>query len=754
MSEQPKEAAGGSWFGGWGKAEDLAKMKEQLQVLEEEIARKAAENATLHSEVHATKQEQRQVIELLEKKARHVKQELESEKDYAKKKEREFLMQKEEMENANKNLNATISHLTSSVKEIHAQLANKEKEFASAKVQFSRDSENYIDTIKRHIPVFDDTKMMMYNELNLPSYDKESLAKLRSVTEQTVQGFSEFVVSLYEEGNSLRERLVWLDKAKDLSSASLQLHKKIDAYLGEYKQQLDPIRNGIEAIFSNSPDSDISSLKKDLVNSCNNFLQWHDQLSSALQSALKEESRQRDCVKSMQHLNESIHNAYDSFSLALEKALAAGAILIEEDASTQSHLFALKHAQESFSALVTARKALAELLIQKLTRENEDAYIIPQLHKVNERYTLGLKSATSLLEKVVEGGLEYIKLLTRPAPLPVKGVQFEQYEPVHKNTFQARAQKWSGVVNDLLQDPNMVHVPYHDQLLHIEEIRELKEKTAEIFKKLELVNETVKTLQGEKEKLFGELSKSKDSYASKQNQLNSVLAELASTRLDLQKLRAGQPVEVREEIRETPVKEESKEEKKSEEEELPPGLKKKQAAQAPEGKKWNLMVLNENGQQSDKLELSPEDKEREKQLKQYYQDHTNQLTALLKSADARAIETFARQEELERKIQAIKNEREEVIKKLEAAKNATGTVVEELETTKKNYEQQLSVLTEHVVQMTQKLSQTQDELESVKAFKVRCGKCQTWNTIEWLMANGKNGRYCSRGAHPSSLNYA
>jgi hypothetical protein len=36
------------------------------------------------------------------------------------------------------------------------------------------------------------------------------------------------VVSLYEENNSLRERLVWLDKAKDLSSASLQLHKRID----------------------------------------------------------------------------------------------------------------------------------------------------------------------------------------------------------------------------------------------------------------------------------------------------------------------------------------------------------------------------------------------------------------------------------------------------------------------------------------------------------------------------------------------
>lgn len=38
---------------------------------------------------------------------------------------------------------------------------------------------------------------------------------------------------------------------------------------------------------------------------------------------------------------------------------------------------------------------------------------------------------------------------------------------------------------------------------------------------------------------------------------------------------------------------------------------------------------------------------------------------------------FARQEELEKQIQTVKNEREEVKKKLEAAKNATGTIVEE-----------------------------------------------------------------------------
>jgi hypothetical protein len=42
---QPKEGSGG-WFGGWGKSEDLDKLKQQLEVLEEEIARKASENGT------------------------------------------------------------------------------------------------------------------------------------------------------------------------------------------------------------------------------------------------------------------------------------------------------------------------------------------------------------------------------------------------------------------------------------------------------------------------------------------------------------------------------------------------------------------------------------------------------------------------------------------------------------------------------------------------------------------------------------
>jgi hypothetical protein len=42
----------------------------------------------------------------------------------------------------------------------------------------------------------------------------------------------------------------------------------------------------------------------------------------------------------------------------------------------------------------------------------------------------------------------------------------------------------------------------------------------------------------------------------------------------------------------------------------------------------------------------------------------------------------------------------------------------------------------------------------ISLYKVRCGKCKTWNTIAWLITDGKNGQCCSKGNHPSSFNYA
>jgi len=69
-------------------------------------------------------------------------------------------------------------------------------------------------------------------------------------------------------------------------------------------------------------------------------------------------------------------------------------------------------------------------------------------------------------------------------------------------------------------------------------------------------------------------------------------------------------------------------------------------------------------------------------------------------------------------------------------------------------ESQIKLLSDHLVELTDKIRKYEDELTVIKSHRVRCGKCKTWNTVGWLIDKGQNGRFCSRGNHPSSFNFA
>jgi len=171
-------------------------------------------------------------------------------------------------------------------------------------------------------------------------------------------------------------------------------------------------------------------------------------------------------------------------------------------------------------------------------------------------------------------------------------------------------------------------------------------------------------------------------------------------------------------------------------------------------KKWSFTVLDESGNQSNSLNVTDQDREREAKLKQYYLEKYAQLESQLHMADSKAVDLFARKEKLEQLYQQTKEERDALQEQLQNLKSATFQSVDALESTKINYEQQQQVLSDHVIELREKMTRYQEEIDTIKKFKVRCGKCKTWNTVEWLMTEGKNGRYCSKGNHPSSLNYA
>jgi len=171
-------------------------------------------------------------------------------------------------------------------------------------------------------------------------------------------------------------------------------------------------------------------------------------------------------------------------------------------------------------------------------------------------------------------------------------------------------------------------------------------------------------------------------------------------------------------------------------------------------KKWSLAVLDESGNQSNSLNISEPDREREARFKQYYLEKYAQLESQLHVADSKALDLFSRKEKLEQLLSQTKEERDTLQEQLRILKTTAIQSTDALESTKNNYDQQLTYLTDHVIEVNEKMTRFREEIDTIKKFKVRCGKCKTWNPIEWLMTEGKNGRYCSKGNHPSSLNYA
>jgi len=113
-----------------------------------------------------------------------------------------------------------------------------------------------------------------------------------------------------------------------------------------------------------------------------------------------------------------------------------------------------------------------------------------------------------------------------------------------------------------------------------------------------------------------------------------------------------------------------------------------------------------------------------------------------------------RKEQLEKQLKQVKDERDEIRLKLSQINSRVFRSQADLESTTNSYKEQLAVLSDHVIELNEKLTTVTDELETIKKYKIRCGKCKTWNTIEWLLTEGKNGRYCSKGPHPSSFNFA
>jgi len=169
--------------------------------------------------------------------------------------------------------------------------------------------------------------------------------------------------------------------------------------------------------------------------------------------------------------------------------------------------------------------------------------------------------------------------------------------------------------------------------------------------------------------------------------------------------------------------------------------------------RYKMRVLDESGAQSQSLQFSSEDKERENELRKFFETKINNATTQLYIAETKISRLTGQYSKTKEDLKKLTEERDKLQKELEAVQLNSKNLKEETETTKFTYEEQMNVLTEFISGQNEKISTQTEVLNEIKRSRVYCGRCKRWNTLEWLLDQGQNGKKCSGGNHGSFFNY-
>eukprot|EP00741_Cyanophora_paradoxa_P019594 tig00021133_g18915.t1 len=137
--------------------------------------------------------------------------------------------------------------------------------------------------------------------------------------------------------------------------------------------------------------------------------------------------------------------------------------------------------------------------------------------------------------------------------------------------------------------------------------------------------------------------------------------------------------------------------------------------------RYRMTVLHEDGHVSSSLELTGEEREREKQLQAFFEGQIKQLSGQLQASEARCVQFHAECERLAVSLAQSRTDCSMLQVRYDQLQQSHGQLREEYDTTKKNLESQLGVLTEHAVEMQAKMEGLH---RSNSRSQLQCPRCK------------------------------
>ncbi|XP_056291754.1 protein phosphatase 1 regulatory subunit 21 [Pseudoliparis swirei] len=550
--------------------------------------------------------------------------------------------------------------------------------------------------IQEKVP-FNDTKFGDYNSLNVPPHNRRHQLKARDVAAQALSFIQDLVAALLNL-HSYTEQRVHIYPVDSSIEPISPLNQKFSQHLHENAAYVRPLEDGFLQLHQSITEDTVTVLETvvKLKSFADNFSSYTHFLQKILPYQLKsleEECNAPPCTAALIAKNHELQSDMKKVTSVFEKLQSYIKLLAlpsaRQDAVPQSSTSAVfTQLAACLHSLHDAIKEMSKHYNQKASLEQELPTITQKLCTTTECLLGSLGSLTSCTGKIATFFSNNLDFFTSSGYSP-RGSTVA-LNPLQAETMLANKKKAAAYIQAIKQG-RTPSVPYRDALSNRRILTSSTESREGLTQQVQQSQDKIARLEQEKEHWLLEAQLGKVRLEKENQRIADMESQLAAASGGSPNSRPAAASVLSE------SHEEAERERHAAGRETTP-------CTSLVGMLCTTPTVDHVG----------DEESREQLIKTHYMARVGELTTQLQIADSKAVHFHSECRALAKRLAIAEKSRETLSEEVRQANQKVTRLQDELTTTKRSYEDQLSMMSDHLCSMNETLSKQREEIDTLK----------------------------------------
>lgn len=670
---------------------------ETQSVFDEDLQKKIEENERLHIQFYeADEQHRRQEAEL---RARLQDLEKDSEQHQAVVDglTTKYMDTIERLQSDKARLEVKAQTLEREAKECRMRTEECQQQLRRCQLELSRQVKQSSSVIQEKVP-FNDTKFSDYNSLNVPAHNRRHQLKARDVAGQAL-GFIQDLVAALLNFHSYTEQRVHIYPRDSSIEPISPLNQKFSQYLHENAAYVRPLEDSFLQLHQSITEDTVTVLEtvvklKSFADNFSSYTRFLQKILPYQLKSLEEESEAPLCTAALTVKNQELQSDMKRVTSVFEKLQSYINILalpsVRQDAMPQSSTSAVfTQLAACLHSLHDAIKEMSKHYNQKASLEQELPTVTQKLCTTSECLLGSLVSLTSSTGKIATFFSNNLDFFTSPGYSP-RGSTVT-LNPLQAETMLANKKKAAAYMQ-AIRKPRPQSVPYREALSNRRILTSSTESREGLTQQVQQSQEKIARLEQEKEHWLLEAQLGKVRLEKENQRIADLEAQLAAA--------LGGSPNSQAAVASTLAQSHEEAEKE---------LQKAAGKEATLCTSLVGMLCT-----TPTVEHVGDEESREQLIKTHYMARVGELTTQLQISDSKAVHFHSECRALAKRLAIAEKSRETLSEEVKLANQNITRLQDELATTKRSYEDQLSMMSDHLCSMNETLSKQREEIDTLK----------------------------------------